>query len=147
MGGPGAQQIAGVQRLLSQARAPLVLLGGAIAAGAEASLMPETLIRFSLLQALSTKNDPPQAASRPFTLSRDGFVMGDGAGALVLETEERARARGASILGYVLGAGEAIGRLGSDADVARLHEAAPALEGWRLVNLRATYADVFRAAE
>jgi 3-oxoacyl-[acyl-carrier-protein] synthase II len=79
----------------------------AIAAGAEASLMPETLIRFSLLQALSTKNDPPEAASRPFTLSRDGFVMGDGAGALVLETEERARARGATILGYVLGAGEA----------------------------------------
>ncbi|WP_037300778.1 beta-ketoacyl synthase N-terminal-like domain-containing protein [Rubritepida flocculans] len=79
----------------------------AIAAGAEASLMPETLIRFSLLQALSTRNDPPEAASRPFTLSRDGFVMGDGAGALVLETEERARARGAAILGYVLGAGEA----------------------------------------
>jgi 3-oxoacyl-[acyl-carrier-protein] synthase II len=79
----------------------------AIAAGAEASLTPETLIRFSLLQALSTRNDRPEAASRPFTLSRDGFVMGDGAGALVLETEARARARGARILGYVLGAGEA----------------------------------------
>lgn len=79
----------------------------AIAAGAEASLMPETLIRFSLLQALSTRNDPPGTASRPFTLSRDGFVMGDGAGALILETEARARARGAAILGYVLGAGEA----------------------------------------
>ncbi len=79
----------------------------AIAAGAEASLMPETLIRFSLLQALSTKNDPPEKASRPFSLSRDGFVMGDGAGALILESEAHARARGARILGYVLGAGEA----------------------------------------
>ena len=79
----------------------------AIAAGAEASLQPETLIRFSLLQALSTRNDAPEAASRPFTLSRDGFVMADGAGALVLESEAAARARGARILGWVLGAGEA----------------------------------------
>lgn len=78
----------------------------AVAAGTEASLQPETLIRFSLLQALSTRNDAPEKASRPFTLSRDGFVMGDGAAALVLEREDRARARGAAILGYVLGAGE-----------------------------------------
>jgi 3-oxoacyl-[acyl-carrier-protein] synthase II len=77
-----------------------------IAAGAEASLNPETLIRFSLLQALSTRNEEPERASRPFTLSRDGFVMGDGAAALILETEAEARARGATILGYVLGAGE-----------------------------------------
>jgi 3-oxoacyl-[acyl-carrier-protein] synthase II len=79
----------------------------AIAAGAEASLQPETLIRFGLLQALSTRNDDPEGASRPFTLSRDGFVMADGAGALILEEEGHARARGATILGYVLGAGEA----------------------------------------
>ncbi|MFL1461019.1 beta-ketoacyl synthase N-terminal-like domain-containing protein [Roseococcus sp. DSY-14] len=79
----------------------------AIAAGAEASLQPETLVRFSLLQALSTRNEAPEAASRPFTLSRDGFVMADGAGALVLESEAHARARGAAILGWVLGAGEA----------------------------------------
>ncbi|WP_207536898.1 beta-ketoacyl synthase N-terminal-like domain-containing protein [Sabulicella rubraurantiaca] len=79
----------------------------AIAAGAEASLQPETLIRFSLLQALSTRNDAPEQASRPFTLSRDGFVMADGAGALILEREDHALARGAAILGYVLGAGEA----------------------------------------
>lgn len=79
----------------------------AVVAGAEASLQPETLIRFSLLQALSTRNEAPAAASRPFTLSRDGFVMADGAGALILETEEHARARGAAILGWVLGAGEA----------------------------------------
>jgi 3-oxoacyl-[acyl-carrier-protein] synthase II len=79
----------------------------AIAGGAEASLTPETLIRFSLLQALSTRNDAPEAASRPFALSRDGFVMADGAGALILESEKNARARGAAILGWVLGAGEA----------------------------------------
>ena len=79
----------------------------AIAGGAEASLQPEAFIRFGLLQALSSRNDPPEAASRPFTKSRDGFVMGDGAGALILENEAHARARGATILGYVLGAGEA----------------------------------------
>jgi len=79
----------------------------AIAAGSEASLQPETLIRFGLLQALSTRNDAPEAASRPFSLTRDGFVMADGAGALILEDEHHARARGATILGYVLGAGEA----------------------------------------
>ncbi|WP_421989856.1 beta-ketoacyl synthase N-terminal-like domain-containing protein [Roseococcus sp.] len=78
-----------------------------IAAGADASLQPETLIRFGLLQALSTRNDDPQAASRPFSLTRDGFVMGDGAGALILEEEAHALERGATILGYVLGAGEA----------------------------------------
>ncbi|MDB5411703.1 MAG: beta-ketoacyl-ACP synthase [Rubritepida sp.] len=79
----------------------------AIAAGSDASLQPETLIRFALLHALSTRNDPPEAASRPFSLTRDGFVMGDGAAALILEDEEHARERGATILGYVLGVGEA----------------------------------------
>lgn len=78
-----------------------------IAAGSEASLQPETLIRFGLLQALSTRNGDPEGASRPFSLTRDGFVMADGAGALILEDEAHARARGATILGYVLGAGEA----------------------------------------
>lgn len=79
----------------------------AIAGGAEASLQPEAFIRFGLLQALSGRNEPPEAVSRPFTKSRDGFVMGDGAGALVLESEAHARARGATILGYILGVGEA----------------------------------------
>jgi len=79
----------------------------AIAGGAEASLQPEAFIRFGLLQALSGRNEPPEAVSRPFTKSRDGFVMGDGAGALILESEAHARARGATILGWVLGAGEA----------------------------------------
>ncbi len=53
----------------------------------------EALIRFSLLSALSTQNDPPEAAAKPFSKNRDGFVMGEGAGALVLEDYDHARAR------------------------------------------------------
>jgi len=67
---------------------------------------PEALVRFSLLSALSTQNDPPQAASRPFSKNRDGFVMAEGAGALVLESYEAATARGAKILGVIAGCGE-----------------------------------------
>jgi 3-oxoacyl-[acyl-carrier-protein] synthase II len=67
---------------------------------------PEGLIRFSLLSALSTRNDPPERASKPFSKDRDGFVMAEGAGALVLEDYDRARARGARILGIVRGCGE-----------------------------------------
>ncbi len=78
----------------------------ALCIGADATVHPEGLIRFSLLSALSTRNDPPQRASRPFTKSRDGFVIAEGAGAVVLETYDHAKARGASILGIVRGAGE-----------------------------------------
>ncbi len=72
----------------------------------DGSVSPESLIRFSLLSALSTQNDDPETASKPFSKNRDGFVMGEGAAALVLEDAEAARARGAKILGYVLGCGE-----------------------------------------
>ena len=78
----------------------------ALCIGTDGSVNPESLIRFSLLSALSTQNDPPQAASKPFSKNRDGFVMGEGAGAVVLEDAAAARARGAAILGYVLGCGE-----------------------------------------
>lgn len=74
--------------------------------GSESSITEETLIRFSLLSALSTRNDPPEAASRPFSKDRDGFVMAEGAAALVLESLAHARARGARILGVVEGCGE-----------------------------------------
>src|SRR5271165_632782 len=66
----------------------------ALAAGTDASVTPEGLIRFSLLSALSTRNDDPAGAARPFAKDRDGFVMAEGAGALVLESMESARARG-----------------------------------------------------
>ncbi len=78
----------------------------ALAAGTDASVNVEALVRFSLLSALSTHNDPPQAAARPFSKDRDGFVMAEGAGALVLESLAHARARGAEILGVLEGLGE-----------------------------------------
>jgi len=78
----------------------------ALCVATDGSVNPEALIRFSLLSALSTHNDPPQAAVRPFAKNRDGFVMAEGAGALVLESYEAATARGAEILGIVAGCGE-----------------------------------------
>jgi 3-oxoacyl-[acyl-carrier-protein] synthase II len=78
----------------------------ALCIGTDSSVQIEALIRFSLLSALSTRNDAPAGASRPFSKDRDGFVMAEGAGALVLESYEAARARGAEILGVVLGCGE-----------------------------------------
>jgi 3-oxoacyl-[acyl-carrier-protein] synthase II len=78
----------------------------ALVVGTDASVNAESLIRFSLLSALSTRNDPPEAAARPFSKDRDGFVMAEGAGALVLESLAHAKARGAKILGVVEGCGE-----------------------------------------
>jgi 3-oxoacyl-[acyl-carrier-protein] synthase II len=78
----------------------------ALCIGTDGSINAETLIRFSLLSALSTANDPPTAAAKPFSKNRDGFVMAEGAGALVLESLDHARARGAKILGVIEGCGE-----------------------------------------
>ncbi|MFT8245343.1 beta-ketoacyl-ACP synthase [Roseomonas sp. BN140053] len=77
-----------------------------LAVGADGTVQPESLIRFSLLSALSTRNDDPARASRPFEKHRDGFVMSEGAAALVLENYDDAVARGAAILGIVSGCGE-----------------------------------------
>jgi 3-oxoacyl-[acyl-carrier-protein] synthase II len=78
----------------------------ALCIGTDGSINPESLVRFSLLSALSTANDPPQAAAKPFAKNRDGFVMAEGAAALVLESLEHARARGAKVLGVIEGCGE-----------------------------------------
>ena len=78
----------------------------ALCVATDGSVNPEALVRFSLLSALSTQNDPPQAASKPFSKNRDGFVMAEGAGTLVLESYDAAIARGAKILGVVAGCGE-----------------------------------------
>ncbi|HZL39158.1 MAG TPA: beta-ketoacyl-ACP synthase [Pseudolabrys sp.] len=78
----------------------------AICAGTDGSINPEALIRFSLLSALSTSNDVPEAAAKPFSKNRDGFIMAEGAAALVLESYESAKARGAKILGVLEGCGE-----------------------------------------
>ena len=81
-------------------------LDAALCIGTDATVHPEGLIRFALLSALSTRNEPPEKASKPFSKDRDGFVMAEGAGALVLEDFGRARARGAPILAIVRGCGE-----------------------------------------
>jgi len=78
----------------------------ALCVGTDGSINAESLIRFSLLSALSQANDPPQAAAKPFSKNRDGFVMAEGAAALVLESLEHALARGARLLGVAEGCGE-----------------------------------------
>ena len=92
-----------------------------IAGGAEATITPMTYAGFSAMKAMSTRNDDPAGASRPFSLDRDGFVMGEGAGAMVLEALEHAEARGATILGEVAGYG-----LSADA----FHITAPPPDGY-----------------
>jgi len=78
----------------------------ALCIGTDGSVNPEALIRFSLLSALSTSNNPPESAAKPFAKNRDGFVMAEGAAALVLESYDSAVARGANILGVLAGCGE-----------------------------------------
>ncbi|MGC5616397.1 beta-ketoacyl-[acyl-carrier-protein] synthase family protein [Georgenia sp. Z1491] len=76
-----------------------------IAGGTESAIHPVTMASFGKMQALSTRNDDPQAASRPYDVDRDGFVMGEGAGIVVLESAEHAAARGATVHAEVLGVG------------------------------------------
>ena len=76
-----------------------------IAGGAEASVTPLSVGGFAAMRALSTRNDEPTRASRPFDKDRDGFVIGEGAGILILEELEFAKARGAKILAEVIGYG------------------------------------------
>lgn len=90
------------------AAADQIKLGNAdvmIAGGSEESVCRIGVAGFASMKALSTRNDNPQAASRPFDKGRDGFVIGEGAAALVLESESHAKARGAKILAYVSGYG------------------------------------------
>lgn len=78
----------------------------ALTVATDGSVSAEALIRFSLLSALSTQNDPPEKASKPFSKDRDGFVIAEGAATLVLESLESAVARGAKVLGILKGCGE-----------------------------------------
>ena len=91
-----------------------------IAGGAEATVTPLTIAGFAAMKALSTRNDSPETASRPFDATRDGFVLGEGAGCLILEELEHAKRRGARILGEIVG-------FGQTADA--YHLTAPAPEG------------------
>ena len=76
-----------------------------VAGGAEASVTPFSIAGFSAMRAMSTRNDDPERASRPFDKDRDGFVLGEGAGCLILESEEHAKARGADIYAEIVGFG------------------------------------------
>jgi 3-oxoacyl-[acyl-carrier-protein] synthase II len=95
-----AHALADAYHTVERGECDLMLTGGA-----EATITPAALAGFCANQALSSRNDEPKRASRPFDKDRDGFVMGEGAGMLVLESEEHAKARGARIYGEVCGAG------------------------------------------
>lgn len=96
----GAEAVALGLDLLRAGRADIVVVGGT-----EACIHPLPLAGFAQMRALSTRHDDPGAASRPYDKGRDGFVLGEGAGVLVLETEEHAAARGATVLARLAGAG------------------------------------------
>jgi 3-oxoacyl-[acyl-carrier-protein] synthase II len=94
----GSGAIIDAMRIIQRGEAEIMITGGA-----EAPITPMGIGGFAIMKALSTRNDDPEGASRPFAASRDGFVAGEGAGILVLESYERAKARGARIYAEVLG--------------------------------------------
>jgi 3-oxoacyl-[acyl-carrier-protein] synthase II len=110
-----AEAIAGALEMIRNNRADIVVAGGT-----EACVNRLAIAAFASMRALSTRNGDPQIASRPYDIDRDGFVMGEGAGALILEEEEHALKRGAKIYGVVSGSG-----MSSDG----YHIAAPEPEG------------------
>ena len=96
----GSGNIGDAFRMIQRGEAEVMFAGGT-----EAPITPMGIGGFAVMKALSTRNDEPETASRPFTASRDGFVAGEGAGILVLEEYERARARGARIYAEIVGYG------------------------------------------
>ena len=104
-----------------------------ITGGAEAAITGLAIAGFQNMRALSTRNDSPETASRPFDRDRDGFVLGDGAGIVILESLEHAERRGATILGEVVG-------YGASGDAYHMTSPAPAGEGAQRA-MRAALAD------
>jgi 3-oxoacyl-[acyl-carrier-protein] synthase II len=124
----GAHAIGDSFRLIQRGDADLMIAGGS-----EAAITPLAVGGFCSMRALSTRNDAPEKASRPFDKDRDGFVMGEGAGILILEERERARARGAAAYCELVGYG-----MSGDA----FHISAPSEDGDGAVRvMRATLAD------
>jgi 3-oxoacyl-[acyl-carrier-protein] synthase II len=110
-----AHAVGNAFRLVQVGEADLMVAGGT-----EATVTPMTIAGFANMNALSSRNDSPETASRPFDATRDGFVLGEGAGVLILESLEHALGRGAEILGEITG-------FGQSADA--YHLTAPAPEG------------------
>jgi 3-oxoacyl-[acyl-carrier-protein] synthase II len=96
----GAEALSLGLDIIRSGRADVVMAGGT-----EAVIHPLPIAGFAAMRAMSTRNDEPEKASRPWDKGRDGFVLGEGAGALVLEREDHARARGATIYARLAGAG------------------------------------------
>ncbi|GAA2858961.1 beta-ketoacyl-[acyl-carrier-protein] synthase family protein [Streptosporangium fragile] len=96
----GAESIGYAIEMIRSGRADVVVAGGT-----EAAIHPLNIGSFAAMRAMSTRNDEPERASRPWDKNRDGFVLGEGAGILVLESEEHARARGARIYAVAAGVG------------------------------------------
>jgi 3-oxoacyl-[acyl-carrier-protein] synthase II len=129
-----------------------------IAGGTESAIHPITIASFASMQALSRRNDDPTTASRPYSVDRDGFVMGEGAASLVLETEEHALARGARIYGELAGSGvtadsyhitanDPEGRGASRAVLAALEQAGASPDDVTHINAHATSTPVGDIAE
>ena len=97
----GTHSVGDAFEMIKNGRAKVMIAGGT-----EASITPFAMNAFANMKALSTRNDEPTKASRPFSADRDGFVMGEGAGILILEELEHAKARGAKIYAEVIGYGE-----------------------------------------
>ena len=111
----GAEAMGFALEMIRSGRADVVVAGGT-----EAAVHPLTFAGFAAMQALSKRNDEPERASRPYDTGRDGFVLGEGAAVIVLESEEHAKARGATIYAELAGVG-----MSSDSH----HIAAPEPEG------------------
>lgn len=149
----GAEGMGLALRMIRSGRADVMVAGGT-----EAAIHPLPVAAFASMTALSTRNEDPQRASRPYDVDRDGFVMGEGAGIVVLEAEEHALARGARIYAYLDGvgmssdayhitAGEPEGRGAARAMVETVADAGLSMTDIVHINAHATSTPVGDAAE